>query len=613
MYFGGSDSYTVTYSTMDTVTSVSCYNVGATFALAGGSLQTTNWLMDGAYTQGAGDLILLQGGQFYGPLTQTGGAIVVDTGALIAAGSLDAFGGTIAGTGTLDIAGTGATLEAGAALDISNITLGYGDVLSLATGLGTETYEGDFIAASGSSLNSNGQNLVLGPDSSGTFGATFGGGGSLEIKGLVDVGGAVLTGSGTQLIVSGTALQDQSPLTLGTLAGDTDTLSIIAGGTYNFAGEGSITGNTASSLIIAAGGTLAVTAPSNSVFVEVASLTQTGLIIADGTLAITGGASNPAQASLNGSIIGTGEFEIGAYETASLGGIALGEGTIDTAGHVFTLAAASTGTLANIVNGGGTVRIAGSLELDAPTLTGSGTELLITGTAFQTDAYVALGTTAGDHTTFAVAAGGTYNIATEFALRGTGTAVVTNAGLIEVMGDNPDTGPILNKIDFTNMGSIDIEIGTLALENGTATIGGTVGGLGALELGGFSIPETATLAAGAQLDVASLALYGGILDLAASNSYFGMLLDGGGLETINLGGNNLTVANGTLQALIEGGGSLVAQNMLSPRRHDLKRRQRTGGLWHPRRRQFGSARRLQRRCRDAEHRRRRGLRCRKLQ
>ncbi len=607
--FSGSDSYIVTYDTTDTVYDVDDGDTLATLLLTGGTLSTEYFTWYGQFSQtggtldiagtpefqgpatlSGGDLIVEQNGYFFGTLDQTGGTLDIQTGALNASGSLVSLGGTVTGAGTLVLGGTHATLQAGAVLDINTVTLGSGAVLTLAAGAATHnyTYEGDFIAGYGSTLSGNGQNFILGPASGGTFAGTFAGGGSLEIQGLVDVGGLALTGAGTELLVSGTALQDSNSVTLGAAATDTDTLSIATGGTYDIVSQSGISGNSLSSIVIAAGGALEATSPPGGESIEAASLSQTGLIVADSTLMLQGiGPSSLGQASLNGGIAGTGELEIGAYEVATLGGSALdvaslaignyyetsgelllsanqsfggtldlGEGTIDTNGHVFSLGTASAGALANIVDGGGTMKIAGTVALSAPTLTGSGTELLITGEVYEQYNYFRLGTVSGDSTTLSIASAGTYDMPTEFGIFGVGTAALDNAGLLEVTGDQPFNGPLLSAVDFTNTGDIAVNIGTLTLASGTASIGGTVEGTGMLEVYGS---QTTTLAAGAALDIADLALYGGTLDLAA-NQYYGGTFSGSG-GTINLDGHTLALTHGTLANTVDGG-TLIAAGVL---------------------------------------------------
>ena len=636
--FNSGGTYTVTYNTVGTIASVDGYDQAGSFDLAGGSLVTNDWTWEGDYSQSAGLLIVagapaywseafsLSGGtldlagganwataatqsggeiilagasnDFSSGLDQTGGQIQVNAGTLSLDGTASVLNGTLTGAGALSIGAYGqaaVTLGNAAALDIQNTTLSPDGELVLTpgtAGVQNYIYQGNMDAASGSTLDSEGQIFTLDTAGSGTFSGTFAGGGTLDVQGEYALG-AALTGTNTALLIDGSAIQAGGQLALGVVSTDQTELQVDQGGTYDLfsdpdVGQAEIYGNSSSILNVL--GTLEETglASGYASQITVETLSLSGVLLVDGALDISG-ADAAATAVLAGSIGGNGTLELLYQITASIGGASLdvafldigpadysspaellltaaqsydgvlldGDGIIDTNGYVFTLGAANGGTLSNVIDGGGTVLLAGQIDIATPMLTGDGTELLITGEAEEEtgqENQIALGETAGDLTLLSIAASGTLNMSDSYGVYGTGTALVNNAGLIE-LNDTALTGPgLYSTVTFTNSGTVDIAGGAFQLESGSASLGGVIEGPGTLNL----IYETVTFLANTQVDAAYLELYGDTIDLTANFSYGGVLQSNTGIfTTINTNGYVLSVASGALNGIVTGGGTVV--------------------------------------------------------
>jgi Hint domain len=604
--FNTGSSFTVTFDSTDQISGVQGFINTATFAVTGGDLQTGSWSWAGAFDQSGGTLDItgifpvwsgsasISGGElivgsgsgfpaiFEVGLTQSGGTID------IAAGTLDVEGtssldGSFTGAGVLDIvSGAVATFGNQIALNVAEVLLGSETQVTLTPG-GTQDYiyNGNFLAGQNSTLNSTGQTFSLGAAGSGTFAGIFSGGGTLDVSGLYDLGGLEVTGAGGEVTVLGKALQDSSNVTLGVSATDSDELLIAQDGTYDNVGESTIDGNSLSAVDVA--GVFIANAPAAATSIDVQHFT----LAASGTLLALGnadlqleGAGTGAGALLLGTVSGSGTLQIGGDEIASVGGTALdvahlligsfefqpgellltadqdyegqlvnGAGTIDTNGFVFTLGSASDGTLGNVIDGGGTLLLAGSLELNAASV--SGAELLVTGLAYADTSYLYLGTT-GASSELSIGSTGTFDIANSNGVFGTGTAAVNNAGLIVLSGGAPFSTPLFSSVNFTNTGTIDIEIGALELSLGNATLGGLIDGPGTLWLDG----DTVTVLAGLAFQANGLQWTSAHITLAADFNFEGTLVAGTG-TTINTQGHTFTVGAGSLDATVTGGGTVV--------------------------------------------------------
>ncbi len=334
-------------------------------------------------------------------------------------------------------------------------------------------------------------------------------------------------------------------------------------------------------------GTLIANNPAATTIIDVENFTiaNTGTLLALGNAVVDlQGAGSGAGALLLGSVDGSGTLQIGGDEIASVGGTALdvahlligsfevppgellltaaqdyegvlvdGNGSIDTNGFVFSLGSASSGTLANVIDGGGTLLLAGSLELSGPTINGAGTELLIAGLAYAGTGYIYLGAT-GVTTELSIGSTGTLDLASSNGVQASGTADINNAGLIVLPDGAPYSSPEFYQVNFTNSGTVDIQIGALELFGGKATLGGLIDGPGTLLLDG----DTVTMLAGLDLNAGGLEWIGAHITLAADFSY-GNVLVAGNNTTINLAGHTFSVAAGALDAVVTGGGTVVVQ------------------------------------------------------
>lgn len=615
--FNTGSGFTVTFDSTDQIAGLGGYISTATFAVTGGDLQTGSWSWAGAFAlsggtldvtgtypvwSGAasfsgGELIVASGSgypaTFEQGLTQSGGTIDIAAGTLDVAGTASVLDGSFTGAGVLEIASSaGATFGSQLVLDVQEVSLASEASVTLSPGTGGTqdyVYNGNFFAAQASTLDSAGQEFSLGAAGAGSFAGTFSGGGTLAVDGVYDLGGLAVTGTGGEVLINGRALQDAGGVTLGVAGTDDETLSIAEGAAYDNLGGGGITGNSLS--VVEVLGMFAANDPAATTVIDTGDFT----LAAGGTLLALGnadveleGAASGAGAQLLGSVAGTGTLQIGGGEIATLGGTALdvahlligsyetppgevlltaaqdyegqlvaGDGTIDTNGHVFALGSASSGTLENVIDGGGTLLLAGSLELSGPTINGANTELLIAGLAYAGTGYVYLGGT-GVTTTLSIGSGGTFDLASSNGVFGSGTADVSNAGLIVLPDGEPYSAPEFYAVNFTNSGVLDIQTGELELSLGNATLGGTIEGPGTLWLDG----DTVTMLTGLALDAAALQWNGAHITLAADTSYGGTLLAGTS-TTINTGGHTFSVAAGALDAVVTGGGTVVIQGDVS--------------------------------------------------
>ena len=167
---------------------------------------------------------------------------------------------------------------------------------------------------------------------------------------------------------------------------------------------------------------------------------------------------------------------------------------IDLNGHTLTLA--GTATEHGYLTGPGTLAVTGTMDATAIALTGTGAELLDEGLITDLTGSTRLGNVAGDNTTLAIAAGGTYDIIGNSNIGANGTAVIDNAGLLE---KTDSRGQTYVYPGLTSTGTLLVASGTLDLL-GASQLGGRITGAGELMLSSGAM----TLAAGASVDVGTL-------------------------------------------------------------------------------------------------------------
>ncbi len=263
----------------------------------------------------------------YGNLTNTG-TIAVQRGTLSLAAGAATLGGTLAGAGTLALtAGAAATnggavsvytLASGADLSVAGLgVLGAAELIDAAGG----TYAGAFTLAGGSTLAPDGTTLTLSGAAS-LDGALSGAGtvavsGQGEASGLAIAGGAVLSDTGT-LLLDGAA-------SIGS-ANSTGQLLVAAAGTLEITADAAITGYNAGAIgnagliekraglgastlsggiansgtLLAAAGTIAITGTlTNNALIEAAG----GTIVLANNLAATGTGSGTAMIGAGGGLV----------------------------------------------------------------------------------------------------------------------------------------------------------------------------------------------------------------------------------------------------------------------------------------------------------------------
>jgi hypothetical protein len=339
----------------------------------------------------------------------------------------------------------------------------------------------------------------------------------------------IIAAAGTTLAVTGGDLAVTNTLVAGTIIIDAGTLDAVANPTGDAIAALSLAGGAlqadAGALTIGTGlGTLAGTLEGDGEIVLGGSdILGPGADIVVATLALTG------TTSLAGNL-----FVLGA-SFSNTGALALGADDL-------LLGFLTTGELAGRITGTGTITTADYVALDGT----FGATLLVEGEAAGAGP---------ERLTGAISiAPGALLVDPDI----TGTGTLANAGLLSA---GPGA-PSLTVAAFTNSGTISLGPGTLALDAGNALLGGTLEGPGELALAG-----TITLAAGANISLATLALTAGGSLSVASLSLAGALVDTGGLITAGtlLAANTENALAGTLGAgtIQLGGGTLGALGALA--------------------------------------------------
>ncbi|MEJ0046596.1 MAG: hypothetical protein WDN04_11105 [Rhodospirillales bacterium] len=434
-----------------------------------------------------------------------------------------------------------------------------------------------------------------------TFGFTQTGGtlkaGAVTIKGAGTLTGGGATGL-TTLSISGTTalanytlggsavlnntttIDQTGQVTLGDNTGANATINNAAAGTYKIAGDFGVGGGAASAVIDNAG--LLVKSAGNGTSVIGATTTSTGTIsVLSGNLqfngpsnVISGVVSGPGQLSFAGSggtvlTLATSTLgALGLYNTAQLtlaGPTSVLNGAlIDQSDGTNSLALGS-GSLT--VNGAatfagsfGTAFVAGTGALNltgATTASGAqfGGALTVNNTGvFSETGGVTLGDGSGNVVTLNNKHGATYQFTTNDGLSfgGTSASALVNAGTFSKTGGGTGTSTINVTVSNQAGGIINAATGTM-LFTGSLSNAGTISGAGQVAVEG-----SATLSAGTTLTVAELGLYNsGVLNLATSLTYAGILADNSdGTTTLNLGANTLTLT-GTSNSLTGAFGSAI--------------------------------------------------------
>jgi hypothetical protein len=509
-----------------------------------------------------------------GGIDQTAGTIEVDSGALVANGTID-LTGTISGNGNFVIGGgANATIEAGAVFTVGTLELGVnGDGFPSYTTLDTDlTYSGLFLlddySGNHAELDLNGHTLTL--DGGATLDGFVDGPGTLALNGTVTVGssgyGSLIVQDGADVIVNGTVTESDNGSSIG--AG----LTINSGGIWDFTVDAGIdnnasaaidnlgliekTGGTGTSEIhgsFADSGTVDVT--TGTIYVSGSGGTLTGTIEGAGAFSIGGGGTYTLASGLVLTVGTLGFYDAGTdivltsditYTGALNGFVQFGTLTVDLGDHTLKVTDAlsfSSAYGALDITDGGTLLIAqgaqGTLDqvsfAGGVTLENAGT-LDLTG-IITLDSDGASGTS----TVLNDAAGTIFLDASGTDIGNGGTAaLVTNKGLIE------NTGSYTAEIDaaVNNTGTIEAVTGSDVALYAGGTIGGTLTGAGEIDLRGGG---TYHLSSDVVLNVGTLGFYDGGTDIVlASDITYGGVLNGYvqfSTLTVNLGGTTFTVSD----------------------------------------------------------------------
>lgn len=312
-----------------------------------------------------------------------------------------------------------------------------------------------------------------------------------------------------------------------------------------------------------AGGSLEILSNEAAGLAGTLNLAAAGLLqIDDGTFAVgaAGTTTNDIAGTLAGAgeiILQTGTFDIESSAVLAVATLVLGgnadvlEGNqsftgqvfqntrlLDLNGYDFLLPASGMAILGGTITGGGTFTVAGTAALDG-SVYGPGTELLITGTAYNGDSGAIVGTAYGaiGSAEIVIAQTGTLLNAE---ITGNYGSTLINDGLMEQTQNIVpyDQNGLYEEVnDFLDgpTGTLEIETGNMAFHDAVLTLAGAVQGGGQLELDA----DVTTLAAGALYDIAATSLSSGTMYFESSLDYQGQFDDSVGL--LVLGGNNLTL------------------------------------------------------------------------
>ena len=487
------------------------------------------------------------------------------------------------------------TIFIGAELDISLIA---GTTNDLA---GTITGPGDFYLGQGSTttleasavvsnlayftVSDGGTQLILAGNRSFAAGTTFTdqnsgdvniGATTLTLAGKSSLYNSYLTGSGGELVISGSAdingfnvigtatVLDQGFITqdgfdeLGTTNSAQVTLSIASTGTYDIINDSII--NPQNTLPIINAGLFEKTAGIGvSDVYSVFTNSSTGTLnAADGTIRLDSGGV------LGGKVIGAGTLDLNggtfalASAAVSVANLFVTSGALSLQGnfaptHEFELAGNATLNLAGFtvslnnsgdylgssyITGPGTLSEAGRADVSGLELSG-GAVLLDLGTITQDSAFF-ISAGGADVATLSIASTGIYDILNDSYIYSSASAgaAVNNAGLFEKTADN---GPTNIYTTFNNQtgGTLAANTGYIQLLGGGA-LSGTLAGAGTLYLNQYYTPQTYILAAAAVVTVATLNVNGATLELAGTRSLTDTFIQSGGYVSLN--GFNLTLS-----------------------------------------------------------------------
>ncbi|WP_346015321.1 VCBS domain-containing protein [Bradyrhizobium sp. 39] len=360
-------------------------------------------------------------------------------------------------------------------------------------------------------------------------------GGTLKtLAGINNAGGTLKADAGTTLIVDTATISGGTVTIAGTL--ELDGSSVLKDGTLNNSGAVNVKGTADfahETVSNTSGGTIKVLANGWLTIDQGSTVANAGNVTVDANGKLT---VNGATISGTGTATGNGEIDLTGAAVLS-GGILNNNAAFKVSGsgnaldHE-TITNVTTGTIEVLANGaltidqGSTVANAGNVTVDANgKLTVNGATISGPGTVTVT------GNGEIDLTGAAVLSGGILNNNAAFKVSGTGNALdhetITNAatGTIEVLANGALT--IDQGSTVANAGNVTVDANGKLTVNGATISGGTIDGLGTIDVTGASKIDggatlsTATVSANAQLTLDGITVSGSAIT------------DNGGIELDN--------------------------------------------------------------------------------
>jgi hypothetical protein len=536
------------------------YDFGGALAFSGGLLELAAGNGGDAFGSNVtetGGVLRLQGGALAqgGTFTETAGTLAISNGQFLDHDA-GAFSGAVSGDGRLilDDVGGQITLGSGFSASVGAIEIQNTEV-SLSESL---TYAKTFALDQGGTLGLNGYTLTL--KGSAGLNGTITNGGVINATGTGHMNGLLLD-NGVDLSVSGTYTQAGN-IALGS-AGSA-TLAVAKSGTLQLSNNGTIFADSSGSfsnagLLIKTGGG---SANGESVIEgNFSNATSATVDIAVGTLDFRG-PSNGFTDTLAGTFTGGGSlsFDAGSFLDSSTSNLDLAVSRLLLTGNATTLTLTTSltydgnwdqtgGTLVvgSPGQGTGSLTLNGETAFDGGLLKGTGTVLAtgavnlganmdlegnitceFQGPVSQTG-NINLGTLADAITIASVAAGDSWDVKANSSIFGF-NGEIENAGTFALVSGG---GTSVVQSGLISTGTVAVDSGVLAL-SGVGTLGGSVTGSAALDISGAYV-----FASGLALSVGTV-----ILDAPANN----------GEVQVSLAGN-LTFANNWAQE----GGTLSLQ------------------------------------------------------
>jgi hypothetical protein len=457
------------------------------FSVIGGELDIGNFAaFGGSYAQSGGLLQLYNnGGSFDDGLAMSGGTIALNSGTLTTAGQLAVSAGLIeqsAGTmifdGATSLSGAGAIVSSAGGIDALSTVAISGGLLEFGGNASGVNFYGD-VTQTGGSIDLYHGGLT-------TYGSFVENGGSMLLNWY---GGTFL---GTTSLVSGTITSIAAVMTV-------DGAYSQTGGLLSLGGRGAVF---AGPMTLGTGGTIALTL--GALQTEGAADVLAGTVSGAGTLLVDGGTTTLASGirlSLPHVDVAQGTLALASsLKTLSLGGALWLEtqGTLALGGTTLKLSSATV--LSGDIAGHGTLDADAGATLDGAAIDDS-TVLNLYGTTKLVNAMF-IGSGVGSTATVDVERHSSLLLTgNDTIYDNSSKGTLDNAGLIEKTAGSSLATVYAN---FTNIGTVDITVGSLEFAGRATIMRGAIEGAGTLVLNSLDT----TLLKGIALSVGAVELVG---------------------------------------------------------------------------------------------------------